>query len=257
MHGYDMYDYGARGMYPAIMRFTTPDPLAEKKPWISPYVYCSDNPVNRIDIEGNWDVTVHLAKDRSQNGYGIVIVTDKKGNEVFRFNVRAEGIGGRNRMNQNADTPLGIYDIPNELPWLKGGNRASFGPNYRLNMVGESGEIIESGRNNIRIHGGRQEIYETETGKWTPVTNPKLSKTGGCLRAYEADMILFKDITDNLQKNDTEEIPGKVTITDDLDKLGTSTKAESIKGVKVQYFVPALQLKYWEYLINSIFKKEK
>ncbi|HOK36850.1 MAG TPA: hypothetical protein PK860_05500 [Paludibacteraceae bacterium] len=30
MHGYDTYDYGARGMYPAIMRFTTLDPLAEK-----------------------------------------------------------------------------------------------------------------------------------------------------------------------------------------------------------------------------------
>ena len=29
MHGYDTYDYGARGMYPALMRFTTLDPLAE------------------------------------------------------------------------------------------------------------------------------------------------------------------------------------------------------------------------------------
>lgn len=29
MHGYDMYDYGARGYYPAIERFTTVDPLAE------------------------------------------------------------------------------------------------------------------------------------------------------------------------------------------------------------------------------------
>ncbi|MDR2651973.1 MAG: RHS repeat-associated core domain-containing protein, partial [Prevotellaceae bacterium] len=28
--GYDSYDYGARIMYPAIMRFSTLDPLAEK-----------------------------------------------------------------------------------------------------------------------------------------------------------------------------------------------------------------------------------
>ena len=28
------------------------DPLAEKKPWISPYVFCSGNPVNRIDPDG-------------------------------------------------------------------------------------------------------------------------------------------------------------------------------------------------------------
>lgn len=44
--------YHARGYYPAIMRFTTPDPLAEKKPWISTYAYCSNNPVNRIDPDG-------------------------------------------------------------------------------------------------------------------------------------------------------------------------------------------------------------
>lgn len=52
MHGYDTYDYGARGMYPAIMRFTTPDPLAEKYYSISPYAYCGNNPVNAVDPDG-------------------------------------------------------------------------------------------------------------------------------------------------------------------------------------------------------------
>jgi hypothetical protein len=52
MHGYDTYDYGVRGMYPDIMRFTTPDPLAEKYYSISPYAYCGNNPVIRIDPDG-------------------------------------------------------------------------------------------------------------------------------------------------------------------------------------------------------------
>jgi len=52
MHGYDTYDYGARGMYPAIIRFTTLDPLAEKYYSISPYAYCGNNPVIRIDPDG-------------------------------------------------------------------------------------------------------------------------------------------------------------------------------------------------------------
>ena len=52
MHGYDTYDYVARGMYPAIMSFMTPDPLAEKYYSISPYVYCANNPIKFIDPTG-------------------------------------------------------------------------------------------------------------------------------------------------------------------------------------------------------------
>jgi RHS repeat-associated protein len=51
-NGYDMYDYEARGMYPAIMRFTTVDPMAEKYYSISPYAYCGGNPVNAVDPDG-------------------------------------------------------------------------------------------------------------------------------------------------------------------------------------------------------------
>ena len=42
-------------MDPAIGRFTTMDPMAEKKPWLTPYHYCSNNPVNRIDLDGKDD----------------------------------------------------------------------------------------------------------------------------------------------------------------------------------------------------------
>jgi RHS repeat-associated protein len=52
MNGYDTYDYGARGYYPAMGRFTSVDPLAEKHYNISPYVYCADNPVKLIDPDG-------------------------------------------------------------------------------------------------------------------------------------------------------------------------------------------------------------
>ena len=53
MHGYDTYDYGARGYYPALGRFSmNVDPLAEKYPSISPYVYCMNNPVLFIDPDG-------------------------------------------------------------------------------------------------------------------------------------------------------------------------------------------------------------
>ncbi|HLO85036.1 MAG TPA: RHS repeat-associated core domain-containing protein [Nostocaceae cyanobacterium] len=53
MHGWDTYDYGARGYYPAIGGgFMSVDPLAEKYYSISPYAYCMGNPVKYIDPDG-------------------------------------------------------------------------------------------------------------------------------------------------------------------------------------------------------------
>jgi RHS repeat-associated protein len=52
MHGYDTYDYGARGYYAAMVRFQSVDPLAELYYSVSPYAYCLGNPVNRTDPDG-------------------------------------------------------------------------------------------------------------------------------------------------------------------------------------------------------------
>lgn len=65
-HGLDEYDYGARGYYPAIMRFSTVDPLAELKPWLSTYAYCSNNPINRIDPDGRFDIEKETQKKYPQ-----------------------------------------------------------------------------------------------------------------------------------------------------------------------------------------------
>ena len=52
VHGYDVYDFGARGYYAAVARFTSIDPLAENTPWQSPYSYASNNFIAEIDWMG-------------------------------------------------------------------------------------------------------------------------------------------------------------------------------------------------------------
>lgn len=51
-HGLNTYDYGFRGYYATIGRFTSIDPLAEQTPWQSPYVYANNNFINKIDYMG-------------------------------------------------------------------------------------------------------------------------------------------------------------------------------------------------------------
>ena len=55
MHGFDTYDYGARGYYAAIGRFMTVDPAAELYYSWSTNQYVRNNPVLRIDPDGMWD----------------------------------------------------------------------------------------------------------------------------------------------------------------------------------------------------------
>ena len=217
-----------------------------------------NNPILRIDPTGRWDVTVHLYNDRKVHGYGVAIVTDRKSDEVYRFNVRAEGTAGRNRMKDYADTPLGIYDIPNKNMWKTDGSRRSYGPNARLIMNEESGEIIKSGRDLIRIHGGQQEIYNEITKTWETVDKPTLVKTGGCLRALDADMAKFKSITDNLMSNDSEEFGGKVTIKGNL-KQKTTWKGVPYKE-NTTYHAPGEnasdeEKQNWNSWVNSILKQ--
>jgi len=49
------YDYGARSYDATESHWLSIDPLAEKHPEASPYAYCNNNPVNRVDPDGRAD----------------------------------------------------------------------------------------------------------------------------------------------------------------------------------------------------------
>ena len=52
MHGLDWYDYGARSYDAVVPMWTSVDPLCEKNYYISPYVYCGNDPMNAFDPDG-------------------------------------------------------------------------------------------------------------------------------------------------------------------------------------------------------------
>ena len=56
--GSELYDFGARLHDPQIGRWTTIDPLAQKRDWLTPYNYVQNNPLNRIDPNGLTDYTL-------------------------------------------------------------------------------------------------------------------------------------------------------------------------------------------------------
>lgn len=112
MHGLDWYDYGARHMSADIGRFTTQDRYAEKYYDTSPYVYCKDNPIKRIDINGDSTVV---------DIYGKVVHNDDKDKAVYLYyNKKTEKIGEKGgKINVNKILPRTLRRNSNEAKQIK------------------------------------------------------------------------------------------------------------------------------------------
>ena len=102
MHGLDEYDSQARWYYPALMRTTTQDPLAEKYYDISPYAWCANNPVNLVDPDGMSPIFNRMGSLIGTDEYGLTgeaIIMDEKFftqgmsfSEASFFNLGIEGL---------------------------------------------------------------------------------------------------------------------------------------------------------------------
>ena len=106
--GTDLYDFHARYHAPSTGRFMTVDPMAEKYPGISPYIYCAGNPIAYIDPDG-MDIIVNICgidyffREIEKGRYGLI---DSEGNEydgdsetakavLFALNTLRQGNVGR------------------------------------------------------------------------------------------------------------------------------------------------------------------
>jgi RHS repeat-associated protein len=96
-HGLMQYDFEARTYDPAVGRFLTVDPLAEKYPWLSPYAYCGNNSLRFVDPDGQdiWEINdrgeiIKRMKDRTQDAF-FMVAKDAGGNYQRTFTTDAEG----------------------------------------------------------------------------------------------------------------------------------------------------------------------
>jgi RHS repeat-associated protein len=143
-------------------RFTSVDPsgagskVSNPQSW-NRYAYTLNRPTIAIDPDGLATIVVTVTvpagggnPTASISLYG----TFQDGQANTRNEGLAAGIGGRDRMQTNADTPYGIYSFDG----TQGGTADSrlgiaFGTG-KIIISGLSGEIVDSGRSLIRLHGG-------------------------------------------------------------------------------------------------------
>lgn len=81
-----MYYYGARYYIPELSIWGSVDPLADQRSWVSPYSYCQNNPVMRVDPTGALDDEYQFSESGKYLGkvkkegehYGAIISNDGK-----------------------------------------------------------------------------------------------------------------------------------------------------------------------------------
>ncbi len=199
--GRNSTDFGPRSLTPSGS-WSAADRMSESFYPLSPFSYCGGDPINRVDRNGMWSIKVSASENREKHPYAVFSVFDRSGNTIYKTVVKVKG-QHRNRGVTDGDTPQGKYKL---LEWREiDGNKyktESYGNEPLLATEYEGGE--GNNRNGMHIHeGGPQE--------------PELRATKGCIRISKDDIIEFRNITDMLEKNDSNERMEYMEVIDDLE----------------------------------------
>ena len=123
MYGLNIYDFHARTQTPDLARFTRPDPLAEKTPHLSPYLFCANDPVNNIDPTG-MDIVIY--GDDNEKYWYRHLISNK--NEL-RIDFSTEKNDG-NSFSESSTIKWNPYDMFCGLSMEANGGYTPFAPSY-------------------------------------------------------------------------------------------------------------------------------
>ncbi|MBU3664031.1 MAG: hypothetical protein FGM41_12665, partial [Bacteroidetes bacterium] len=204
----ELNDFGARWLDPQLGRFLSVDPMAQERPSWTPYNFCSDNPINRIDPDGRLDDIVITGENNSS-------VTLKTDMIDIKVNVTSLGINfGGNYVLQGEEVlsagldivgmfdPTGVADGLGATLAAKNGDWLSAGISG-LGIIPYVGDLAKAGKigKDIKIienaieavHGNSKlsqktqhgyEIFNKKTGEILEygISGQTLKKGGGSPR---------------------------------------------------------------------------
>jgi RHS repeat-associated protein len=158
--GLNMYDYGARNYDPALGRWLSIDPLAEIAPNKTPYHFCSNNPINRIDPTGLTDYKVNGETRTINDGHNDVSmkVSERQFNKL-QSKFDNGGSGYEKMMNRLSDkngfrtTSSSLYtdssgntgiNISSVIHKAGSGTYADWSKNKSLGNLGQVNDVVDN-----------------------------------------------------------------------------------------------------------------
>lgn len=172
-HGLNTYDYGFRGYYATIGRFTSIDPLAEQTPWQSPYAYAGNNFINAIDWMGlrgmyggmtgfshSPDICQYIVIDPGGNYQGGV---DDDDNSIYIAEGGWKPENGKEGLERVGRMLLPFWVYEN---WIGKGNKAPgfyYKNNYSISISGSIGfqAALPGWKGDIGVSLPAWDIFET------------------------------------------------------------------------------------------------
>jgi len=179
MHGWDEYDSQARWYYPAIMRTTTTDPLAEKYYDISPYAWCGNNPVKFVDPDGRW---VWAAVGASID-YGFQVYDNYQngstGYDAWVGKVNFVNVG------LSAVNPAGKFKVLKTLAVELSKATVGYSPNEGVNVETDVKKVATQTVINTVVNIGTNKVTKASSDKAVQNTNKEAASANKQLKTAE------------------------------------------------------------------------